>query len=122
MAANIAEGVIEREQFQSLAEAAGIDAARAILDAFWKSNSDLIAEIRRQLSAGDFAGTAKAAHALKGSAANLGARQLAERARLIEVACKTSNSSEAITAFNSLDADIRDTAGAFDTLMTSLAA
>lgn len=122
MTDNIPQDLIENEQFQSLADMAGVEAVQAILEAFWKSNHELLKEIKEHLAEEDFSNTAKAAHALKGSAANLGAVQITDRARRLERACKESDKHTALVLLGQLNTDIQTTRTAFSSLIGNLAA
>ena len=80
--------VIDEAQLGGLAEAAGIDGVRMILDAFWQSTEELSVELLTALEHHDGADIARIGHTLKGAAANIGAAQMSDRARLIEIAGK----------------------------------
>ena len=114
--------VIDTEQLQTLAAAAGVDAANAILDAFWSSCEDLLVLLRDSFRDQNFDEMSKAAHALKGSAMNLGAVQLAERAKTIESGARERNLETVQQAFLKLAVDISQSRGAFQDLMQSIAA
>lgn len=81
--------LIEAEQIDGLLEIAGVDGVKDILDAFWRSTDDLSADLARCVETGACAEAARAAHALKGSAANVGARRLAQAARDVEALSKS---------------------------------
>ena len=78
---------IHTEQLDGLIAAAGVDGARAILDAFWRTTAELMESLNTQVgdNALDLAG--QTAHAVKGSAANVGAQRLAAAAARFETAC-----------------------------------
>lgn len=80
--------VFDREQ---LAAATGDDAAlmREILDIFVANLDDLLARMERAADAGDLSGLSAIAHELKGSAGNVGARQLTQLAAQVEAAART---------------------------------
>ena len=82
------ERIVDREQIDGLIAAAGVEGARDILRAFWRSTDHLIAALKDQLSRGDLFEASRTAHSLKGSALNVGALQLSLFARSIEEACK----------------------------------
>lgn len=82
------EAHLQPEQIDGLVEAAGIDAAREIFAAFSRSTAELLAALHSQLDAGALAEAAKSAHAVKGSAANVGAVRISETAAQLEVMCK----------------------------------
>ncbi len=114
--------VIDSEQLTTLASAAGLEAASAILDAFWKSNDDLLNLLRENIANQNFDEISKAAHALKGSAFNLGATQLAERAKSIEDAAKEADVSTAEGLIANLDTDVANAREAFQGLLGSITA
>lgn len=118
----VTEDVINSEQMDMLITSAGVDTAKAILDAFWKSNDEIVAALATHLSANDFKEASASAHALKGSAANLGAMRLSNRARDIEVACRDSNCAGAKELLEKVRTDIVATRRAFDGLLVSNAA
>ncbi len=122
MTQNKTQDVIDAGQLTALAAAAGVDAANNILEAFWKSNDDLLTLLRDALRGENFEDVAKAAHALKGSAINLGAVQLAERARCIESASRDHDVSAIGAAFDYLAGDIAAARQAFRCLLMSIAA
>lgn len=76
------------EQVDGLVAAAGIDGTHEILEAFWRSTSELLDSLASQITEPDLDPAAQTAHAVKGSAANIGARRLAETATAIEDACR----------------------------------
>lgn len=80
------------EQVDGLVAAAGIEGTREILDAFWRSTTELLETLSSQVTQGSFELAAKTAHAVKGSAANIGAHRLSETATAIEKACKDGDS------------------------------
>lgn len=71
---------------RSLTADGGPDAFQSLIQMFVASGVELIETIRGALSLGDAATLRSAAHALRGSAANLGAARLAEAARELEEA------------------------------------
>lgn len=80
--------VLETEQLEGLLMAAGPDGLNDILDAFWRSTNDLLSQLNGQIQSGDFAEAARTAHAIKGSASNVGANLLANIAKEMENACR----------------------------------
>jgi len=79
------------EQVDGLVAAAGIEGTREILDAFWRSTTSLLETLSSQITQGSLELAATTAHAVKGSAANIGAHRLADTATTIEQACKNGN-------------------------------
>lgn len=108
---------LEPEQLSALLEAAGPEGVREIMDAFWRSTSDLIAAVRQQADAGDFGEAAKTAHALKGSAANIGASLLATLAKAMETACKEADATSLNDRIERADAAVDVTRTAIDGLI-----
>lgn len=86
---------IQLDQVNSLVSAAGVDGARAILEAFQRSTTELLTSMRDGLRGGALVDASRDAHAVKGSAANVGAQLLAETAALIEKACKAGDAASA---------------------------
>ena len=83
---------LQVEQIQGLIAAAGVDGAGEIYNAFWQSSADLLADLAAQVNDNNFDLASQTAHALKGSAANVGASRLAQTATQIEAACKSCES------------------------------
>ena len=106
--------LLESEQIDSLLDVAGVDGVRDILDAFWRSTDDLSADLARCAETGACADAARAAHALKGSAANVGAQRLSQAARDIEALSKSGDLSAVREALATLAAIYRDTRAELD--------
>ncbi|MEL6379055.1 MAG: Hpt domain-containing protein [Pseudomonadota bacterium] len=81
--------LLNETQLQDLVRVAGKDGTREILDAFWESTEGLIDLMRLHVSNSDSQSAASTAHAIKGSAANVGAQSLHEKAQLFETFCRT---------------------------------
>ena len=109
---------LQIEQIDGLLEAAGVEATRAILDAFWRSTSDLMASLSEQVSGNALDLASQTAHAVKGSAANVGAQRLAETTAMFEAACQSGDHKAVI---ETLDAVIEDFAALRDQFETHLA-
>lgn len=86
---------IQLDQVNSLVTAAGVDGARAILDAFQRSTTDLLVSMTEGVRGGALGEASRDAHAVKGSAANVGAQLLADTAAMIERACKAGDAATA---------------------------
>ena len=86
---------LQIEQIDGLVAAAGADGAREIIDAFQRSTTELLASLRSRLGDADFTAAAADAHAIKGSAANVGGKRLAETASRIEQACRQGDAAAA---------------------------
>ncbi len=80
--------LLQAEQVDGLVAAAGVEGALAILDAFHRSTVDLLGVMGEDLRQSALSEASRSAHAVKGSAANVGAQALAESASAIEIACK----------------------------------
>jgi|GEM_PF-1669704 len=79
------------EQIDGLIAAAGVDGTKAIMEAFWRSTTDLLTALAAQLGDSAFHDAAQTAHAIKGSAANVGAHRLSQSASEVEKHCKDSS-------------------------------
>ncbi len=81
------EAVLETEPIARLREmgrALGRDVPRRILELYLGDSPTRLATLRRGIAAGDAQAIERAAHALKGSSANLGASGLAEHCHQLE--------------------------------------
>lgn len=85
------KALLNEEQLLGLVKVAGKDGTREILDAFWESTSNLIDLMRLHVENADVESAASTAHAIKGSAANVGASSLHEKAQMFETFCRTQN-------------------------------
>lgn len=90
--------LVDYGQIDCLLEAAGRDGVNDILRAFWRSTDDLVRQLNLQIGAADFAEGARTSHAIKGSAANVGANRLSDAARDVEACCKRSDGAGAASA------------------------
>lgn len=88
---------IEIEQIDGLIAAAGKDVTAEIIDAFWRSTNELLEALTAQLNDRSYNIAAGTAHAIKGSASNIGASRLSDTASRLEVALKSENAEEAAT-------------------------
>lgn len=110
---------LEPEQLNALLGAAGPDGVRDIMEAFWRSTDQLIAAMREQADGADFAEAARTAHALKGSAANIGAALLTSLARAMEAACKAGDAPTLLTRVEQAQAAVGVTRTAIDDLIAA---
>jgi len=94
--------LVDFSQIDALLEVAGREGVSDIMEAFWRSTDSLTLQLRSLLNERNYADAAKAAHALKGSAANVGAQLLAVAARGIELGCKGSDAEAAGSALQTL--------------------
>ncbi|MFN3960705.1 MAG: Hpt domain-containing protein [Parvularculaceae bacterium] len=113
--------LIESEQIDSLLDAAGVDGVKDILEAFWRSTDQLSADLARCIETGACADAARTAHALKGSAANVGANRLADAARRVEALSKNGDLAGVTSAVDRLAAIYRETRAALDRLLSERA-
>lgn len=96
-------------QIDALIEIAGREGVCEILQAFWRSTDSLASLLKSLLDEGNLIEAAKTAHAVKGSAANVGANLLANAARSLEIGCKSDSSAEAAQALTQLLAAYEET-------------
>lgn len=113
---------IDEEQIGSLAEVAGVDVVNSILDAFWQSTENLTADLNQAIAVRDVRRIAELGHALKGSSANIGAAQMAKRAKLIEDAARAGEVESVMTAMRDITTDIAATRSALTEMMKRYAA
>lgn len=114
----IPTSVIDETQIGGLAEAAGVEGVRMILDAFWASTEELSVELNAALMAHDTPGMARIGHTLKGSSANIGAAQMADRAREIETAAKDGEFEQVREALQRFIRDIAETRTAIEDILS----
>ena len=111
------DALLDREQIDSLVAAAGVDGTWEILDAFRRSTDDLLAKLHVELASGDLAEAARTAHALKGSAANVGALTLSSAARKVEDACRSQNGAGAQESLAGAGSHFEATLAAFKAVL-----
>ena len=110
---------LQVDQINGLIAAAGVDGTREIMDTFWRSTTDLLAALKGQVSGQSFADAASSAHAIKGSAANVGAVRLSETASQVEQACKSGASDEANALLARIDGDYEAAKNSFEALLAN---
>ena len=108
-----AKQYIQADQIDGLIAVAGVDGARDILDAFWRSTNDLVAKLDIALAAHDFGEAAALAHALKGSAGNVGADAICVATKTLELCCKSEDAAACESALSFVKADVKTTSEAF---------
>lgn len=86
---------IQLDQIESLIAAAGVDGTRSIMEAFQRSTVELLGVLSAGVTNGSFDDAYRTAHAVKGSAANVGAQLLADTAAAIEKACRAGDAATA---------------------------
>jgi len=97
--------LIEVAQLEGLVAAAGKDVTLEIVDAFWRSTERLLTALANDLRSGALDNAAKSAHAIKGSASNIGAAKLSHTAALLETACRGNDAEGANSLFSESNAD-----------------
>lgn len=107
-------GCLQADQIDGLIAAAGVDGARDILDAFERSTIDLLQSLSGQVAEKDFGAASATAHAIKGSAANVGASRLAQSAAQLETACKEGASDSVQSLAAALQKDFEDARRSFE--------
>ncbi len=105
---------LQVEQIDGLVEAAGVEATRAILDAFWRSTSDLMRALTEQVRENSLDLASQTAHAVKGSAANIGAQRLADTTAMFEQACQRGDHNGVIIALEAVIEDFAELQGEFE--------
>ena len=86
--------LLDREQLQMLVEAGAgesVEMLRELLSLFAEESEQKLDELRASKETGDYARMSRAAHALAGSSANVGGRQVWIDAKEIEDLCKAGN-------------------------------
>jgi HPt (histidine-containing phosphotransfer) domain-containing protein len=106
--------LLESEQIDSLLDIAGVVGVKDILAAFWRSTDELSADLKKCVETGDREAAARVAHALKGSAANVGAQRLAQAARDVEPHTKSGDLVAARDAIERLANIYRETRAALE--------
>ena len=104
----VSEAVLEPEPIARLREmgrALGGDVPRRILELYLGDSPARMAGLRQALAAGDRKAMETAAHALKGSSANLGASALAEQCHQLERLCRDAIPADAGAKLDALEAE-----------------
>ena len=104
---------LEFEQLNGLVAAAGAEGVREIINAFWRSTDSLAEALLGQIESGNLDEASRTAHAIKGSAANVGATLIADSAREVENAARSGAHGDLIDASEDLKKAINETRGAF---------
>ncbi|MEM8937534.1 MAG: Hpt domain-containing protein [Pseudomonadota bacterium] len=112
---------LEHAQIDGLIRAAGVDGTREILKAFWSSTRDLTAQIRQMRNAHDYVSAAAAAHAIKGSAANVGAAALADIANEIEAAFQSGDAKRIAACVELIESNVAEAQAEFEDYLDSAA-
>ena len=104
----VSETVLEPEPIERLREmgrALGGDVPRRILELYLGDSPSRMASLRQALASGDRKAMETAAHALKGSSANLGASVLAEKCHQLERQCREAIPAGAESTLDILEAE-----------------
>lgn len=109
--------LLDREQIDSLVSAAGVEGAREIVAAFSRSTDDLLAQLKDELARGDLDGASRTAHALKGSALNVGALALSSAARTVEEACRSCDALQALGRLDGANQQFAETLSAIESFL-----
>lgn len=94
--------LVDFSQIDALLDAAGRDGVNDIMLAFWRSTEKLTRQLRTEIDTEKLIDAARTAHAIKGSAANVGASRLSSSARSVETGCKMNDAAAAIVALEDL--------------------
>lgn len=113
--------LIESDQIDGLFDVAGVDGVKDILAAFWRSTDKLSVDLADCVSNGACVEAGRTAHALKGSAANVGASRLADAARTIETCVKNGDLPAAKHALERLAVVYKETREALERLVDARA-
>jgi len=104
---------LQRDQLDGLVAAAGVGGASDIMDAFWRSTATLVDALETAITENDFDEASKLAHALKGSAGNVGAGAICSKTKILEACCKDENLGEAKDIIIELHKIVETTADVF---------
>ncbi|MGF1463447.1 MAG: PAS domain S-box protein [Maricaulaceae bacterium] len=110
-----ASPLVDRGTLDPIIKLAGADAIRPVIQEFWSNADELVEEIETAVRAQDATARRRAAHTLKGAAANVGARRAADVCKALE----TTETEEAAVLIDALRAAL---AAARPELETILAA
>ena len=104
--------LLDHEQLEMLIEAGGDDSTSLLDEIFglFESESlEKLEELQNYQVQANYEKLGKAAHALAGSSANIGGRELSRKAKQIEDLCKNQKGEEAAALVDSLEITYRDT-------------
>ena len=105
------------DELKNLQEDGEPDILVELADLFFEDTPARLAVLRAACEAGDAEALGQTAHALKGSCANLGARKMAETARLLEEAGRRGDLSAAPRLLDRLDEEFRQTCAELSALL-----
>jgi two-component system sensor histidine kinase/response regulator len=89
----------------------------SVLKQFLENHAGGAAPLGRQIAAGDWNGARQAVHSIRGIAANLGAAELAQEARVLENALREHARERAQQAFGAFEAELERVRGSLSTLL-----
>jgi len=104
--------LLDPDQIKMLIEAGASDSLELfneILALFEEESRSKFKELHAGMEAGNFDSVGRAAHALAGSSANIGGREVWLRARDIENLCKSGNGPEAVELIPALELTFQET-------------
>ncbi len=94
---------VDRKILQALKDSVGEDYIGVMLETFFEETSQLMADLRKSLSASDADAFRRAAHSMKSNAATFGAMRLSELAKELEFIAKAGTLSEVGNRLNVLE-------------------
>ena len=118
--AEAAEGPIDQTTLDELLESTGGDRGflAELIGTYLDDSPRQIAALRRAVEAGSAEDVARAAHALKGASASLGAAGLSERSRTLEYAARAGDLDGALDAVSAIESEFEAVAAALRSVAT----
>lgn len=107
--------LLDREQLEMLTEAGSpesVELFREILELFEDESRRKLEDLTACMESGDYEGMSRSAHALAGSSANIGGREVWQQAKRIEDLCKTGQGKDARELLPELKATYQSTLNA----------
>jgi len=114
------EAKIDLGTFEALKTMAGADFLPVLIDTYFSDSASLLTEMSTALQAGDSQRFSRAAHALKGNSATLGASTLATQARELEMMGKVGNLAGGAQKLEALQAEYQQVQVALEGLRDAL--
>ena len=96
---------IKISQLNGLIDAAGVDGAREILDAFWRSTQEMLDQLAAEIAEKNLVKAGQTSHAIKGMAANVGAARLSDTVSDLENACRANDHDQVSSKMPQAQAD-----------------
>jgi HPt (histidine-containing phosphotransfer) domain-containing protein len=110
--------LIDQKTFDELRRMVGEDFIHELLETFFESSPQLIAEMQAALEAGDAEAFRRAAHSMKSNSASFGALELAAQARQLETLGRDRNLDRAApqlaeleTSYHQVELELKGLAG-----------